>query len=225
MRGMGTASAGGCACRDVRREGQMRLQFATSGGKVPSGVFVWEDGMRNLKVDAVEIELTVGDIAGQEGFDAVVNAANAELQIGGGVAGALHRAAGPGLAEEGRPLAPIRPGQAVITSGHQLPNDYVIHCLGPVYGRDQPEDELLASCYREALRLAEEHDIRSVAFPAISTGAFGYPMEAAARIALRTVAERAPGLMCVRRIRFVLHDDRSLEAHSRILEEVAGELE
>ena len=225
MRGMGTASAGGCACRDVRREGQMRLQFATSGGKVPSGVFVWEDGMRNLKVDAVEIELTVGDIAGQEGFDAVVNAANAELQIGGGVAGALHRAAGPGLAEEGRPLAPIRPGQAVITSGHQLPNDYVIHCLGPVYGRDQPEDELLASCYREALRLAEEHDIRSVAFPAISTGAFGYPMEAAARIALRTIAARAQELMCVRRIRFVLHDDRSLEAHSRILEEVAGELE
>lgn len=180
--------------------------------------------MNELKAGEVTIELVVDDIARQEGFDAVVNAANAELRTGGGVAGALHRAAGPGLAEEGRPLAPIRPGEAVITSGHRLPNDYVIHCLGPVYGRDEPADELLESCYREALRRAEENDVRSIAFPAISTGAFGYPAEPAARIALRTVAGRAAELKSVRRIRFVLYDDRALEVHSRVLEDVAREV-
>lgn len=171
--------------------------------------------------DAV-LELRVGDIARQEGFDAVVNAANAELRTGGGVAGALHRAAGPGLAEEGRPLAPIRPGEAVITSGHDLPNPWVIHCLGPVHGRDHPADELLASCYREALRIAEERGLASVAFPAISTGAFGYPPEDAARVALRTVCEAMPGLGSVRRIRFVLYDERALRIHARALSELGG---
>jgi O-acetyl-ADP-ribose deacetylase (regulator of RNase III) len=179
--------------------------------------------MTKLEVAGVTIELIVGDIARQEGFDAVVNAANAELRSGGGVAGALHRAAGPGLEEEGRPLAPICPGQAVITSGHRLPNAQVIHCLGPVYGRDHPARELLASCYREALRLAEQNALRSVAFPAISTGAFGYPPEEAARVALRTVIERAPELRSVRRIRFVLYDQLSLAVHRRALEELAAQ--
>lgn len=178
--------------------------------------------MRDLTVGGVRIELRVGDIAAQNEFDAVVNAANAELRIGGGVAGALHRAAGPGLEEEARPLAPIRPGQAVITSGHRLPNAYVIHCLGPVYGRDEPADELLASCYREALRLAEEQGITSVAFPALSTGAFGYPLDAAAGVALRTVTDEAAGLESVERIRFVLYDDHALEVHARALSELAA---
>jgi O-acetyl-ADP-ribose deacetylase len=177
--------------------------------------------MTEVRVGDVTVELTVGDIARQDGFDAVVNAANAELRTGGGVAGALHRAAGPGLEEEGRRLAPIAPGQAVITSGHRLPNPYVIHCLGPVYGRDEPSDALLAACYREALRLAEEHRLRSVAFPAISTGAFGFPGDAAARIALGAVVERAPALQSVRRIRFVLYDPTSLAVHERALDEVA----
>lgn len=172
--------------------------------------------MTELQVNGTTIELAVGDIAAQSGFDAVVNAANAELRIGGGVAGALHRAAGPGLEEETRPLAPIRPGEAVITSGHRLPNPHVIHCLGPVYGRDEPADELLASCYREALRMAEENGLRSIAFPAISTGAFGYPMEAAAQIALETVAAEAPRLRAVRSIRFVLYDDNALDVHRRL---------
>lgn len=167
---------------------------------------------------AIDLELVVGDIARQDGFDAVVNAANAELRSGGGVAGALHRAAGPGLEEECRPLAPIRPGDAVITSGHNLPNPWVIHCLGPVYGRDEPADELLASCYREALRLAEEKGLRSVALPAISTGAFGFPTEAAARIALGTVLDEAPGLRTVVRVRFVLYDQAALDLHERVLE-------
>jgi O-acetyl-ADP-ribose deacetylase (regulator of RNase III) len=179
--------------------------------------------MNELRVVGVHIELIVGDIARQPGFDAVVNAANAELRSGGGVAGALHRAAGPGLEEEGRALAPIRPGEAVITSGHRLPNPYVIHCLGPVYGRDEPSAELLASCYREALRLADANALRSLAFPAISTGVFGYPADDAARVALTTVVEQAPGLESVRRVRFVLYDDRSLAAHERALRRIATE--
>jgi len=168
------------------------------------------------------LELTQGDIARQDGFDAVVNAANAYLMPGGGVAGALHRAAGPGLAEEGRPLAPIDPGEAVITTGHNLPNPWVIHCLGPIYGQDRPEDRLLASCYREALRIAEEKGLRSVAFPALSTGAFGYPMEPAARIALTTVLDMAPDLRSVRHVRFVLYGQRDLQVHREVLEELTG---
>lgn len=178
--------------------------------------------MRQHRIGSTTIELVVGDIAAQEGFDAVVNAANAELRSGGGVAGALHRAAGPGLEEETRPLAPIRPGQAVITAGHRLPNPYVIHCLGPVYGVDEPSADLLASCYREALDLAEEGRLRSIAFPAISTGAFGFPIEPAARIALETVAQGAPTLDSLERIRFVLHDGAALQVHARVLEEIAG---
>jgi O-acetyl-ADP-ribose deacetylase len=168
---------------------------------------------------AVDLELVVGDIADQKGFDAVVNAANAELRPGGGVAGALHRAAGPGLEEECRPLAPIRPGEAVITSGHDLPNPWVIHCLGPVHGRDEPADELLASCYRQALRLADDKGLRSIAFPAISTGVFGFPAEPAARIALDTVLVEAAGLRSVERVRFVLYDQAALDLHERVLEE------
>lgn len=173
-------------------------------------------------VDSVTLELIQGDIARQAGIDAVVNAANAELLPGGGVAGAIHRAAGPGLAEECRPLAPIRPGQCVITGGHSLPNPYIIHCLGPVYGTDKPEDELLANCYRRALDLAEQHGLSSVAFPAISTGVFGYPLEEAAEIALRTVIASARGLRSVRRIRFVLFSRRDLEVHERALARLPG---
>ncbi|MGK7368954.1 MAG: macro domain-containing protein, partial [Candidatus Halalkalibacterium sp. M3_1C_030] len=142
--------------------------------------------MHQNTISGITLEIKRGDIASQDDIEAVVNAANAELRTGGGVAGAIHRAAGPGLTEETRPLAPISPGEAVITGGHNLPNNYVIHCLGPVYGRDKPEEELLANCYKNALQLAEDEGIESVAFPAISTGAFGYPTEAAARVALST---------------------------------------
>lgn len=176
----------------------------------------------NMKVNVsgVEIELVRGDITRQEDMDAVVNAANAQLMPGGGVAGAIHRAAGPQLAEECRKYAPIRPGEAVITGAYNLPNRYVIHCLGPRYGIDRPEEELLANCYRNALRLAEEKELESVAFPAISTGAFGYPVEEAARVALRTVMEMAPTLKHVKRVRFVLYSARDLEIHERVLREV-----
>lgn len=119
----------------------------------------------------VTLQLTVGDIADQPDVDAVVNAANAELQRGGGVAGAIHRAAGPGLAEECAPLAPIRPGECVITGGHRLSNPHVIHCLGPIYGADEPAPALLASCYQRALELADGAGIRSVARPIVGAQA------------------------------------------------------
>jgi O-acetyl-ADP-ribose deacetylase (regulator of RNase III) len=172
-------------------------------------------------VGAVTVECVRGDITSQEDVTAIVNAANAELRSGGGVAGAIHRAAGPGLEEEARPLAPIGPGEAVITGGHELPNRYVIHTLGPVYGRDRPEAELLAGCYRNSLALAEEREIESVAFPAISTGIFGYPVEEAARVALQTVVEETQRLDNVRLVRFVLFGEKDFEVHKAVLSEVA----
>jgi len=134
-----------------------------------------------LQIANLELELTQGDIAAQNDVEAVVNAANAELKIGGGVAGALHRKAGPELEKACRPLAPISPGEAVLTKAFKLPNQYVIHTLGPVYGRDKPEAELLEKCYQNSLELAEKNNIKSIAFPAISTGAFGYPIKKAAK--------------------------------------------
>ncbi|MFP3869184.1 MAG: macro domain-containing protein [Desulfobacteraceae bacterium] len=139
------------------------------------------------------------------------------LGWGGGVAGAIHRAAGPGLGKECRPLGPINPGDAVITSGHNLPNQYVIHCLGPVYGFDKPEDKILAKCYRNALQLAEEYKIESIAFPAIPTGAFGYPVEDAAYVAFGTIVEMIPNLKSFKKIRFVLYRARDFEIHEKTL--------
>lgn len=172
-------------------------------------------------VGGVKIEVVQGDITSQGDVEAVVNAANAQLASGGGVAGAIHRAAGPGLYEESQPLAPIEPGEAVITGGHNLPNGHVIHVLGPVYGSDEPAAELLADCYRNALALAEEHGVESIAFPAISTGAFGYPLEEATEVALRTVLDAVEELEHVRLIRFVLFGEEDLEVYERVLSEHA----
>ena len=178
--------------------------------------------MDSARFGEVQLELLVGDIVAQPDVDAIVNAANAQLQIGGGVAGAIHRAAGPGLARECAPMAPIAPGECVISGGHRLPNPHVLHCLGPVYGRDEPADQLLAACYRNALRLADEHGLASLAFPAISTGAFGYPADEAAQVALSTVADTAPDLAGVRLVHFVLFDQRSLDVHRRALDGIVG---
>ncbi len=176
--------------------------------------------LERRKIHGIVIECVTGDIADQPDMDAVVNAANAALRIGGGVAGAIHRAAGPELEQECESLAPISPGEAVITGAHDLPNRYVIHCLGPVYGRDEPADELLAQCYRRAVRLADEKDLQSIAFPAISTGAFGYPSDLAAPIAVRTVAQEASSLASLRRVRFVLYSAAAQTLHEKALDDL-----
>lgn len=178
--------------------------------------------MTEFSHHGVRFECRRGEIADQPDLDAVVNAANAQLMPGGGVAGALHRAAGPGLARACAPLAPIRPGDAVITEACELPNRHVIHCLGPVYGEDHPAEELLASCYRRALQLAEEHDLRSIGFPALSTGIFGYPMAEAARVAFDTLLGMAAELRSVGLIRFVLFAEADRDLHARILTERAA---
>jgi O-acetyl-ADP-ribose deacetylase len=171
-------------------------------------------------VHGVTVECVQGDITSQDDVTAIVNAANAELRSGGGVAGAIHRAAGPELEREARRLAPIRPGEAVITGGHNLPNRYVVHTLGPVYGQDRPEAELLANCYRNSLALAEESEVDSIAFPAISTGVFGYPVEEAAEVAIETVIEETERLEHVRLIRFVLFGEKDFEVHEKALSEI-----
>jgi O-acetyl-ADP-ribose deacetylase len=171
-------------------------------------------------VHGVTVECMQGDITSQDDVTAIVNAANAELRSGGGVAGAIHRAAGPELEREARRLAPIRPGEAVITGGHNLPNRYVVHTLGPVYGQDRPEAELLANCYRNSLALAEESEVDSIAFPAISTGVFGYPVEEAAEVAIETVIEETERLEHVRLIRFVLFGEKDFEVHEKALSEI-----
>jgi O-acetyl-ADP-ribose deacetylase (regulator of RNase III) len=155
---------------------------------------------------AAAIELVEGDITTLD-VDAIVNAANAALAPGGGVCGAIHRAAGPGLAQECAQLlheyGPCHTGQARLTGGHDLAARYVIHAVGPVWqGGAAGEAELLASCYRAALDLAQAYGVASIAFPAISTGIFGYPPDDAARIAVATVRAAAAAHPAIRRIAF-----------------------
>jgi O-acetyl-ADP-ribose deacetylase len=168
------------------------------------------------------VECVQGDITNQPDVDVVVNAANAQLAPGGGVAGAIHRAAGAGLYEECKPLAPIRTGEAVITSGHRLPNAWCIHALGPVYAASSDPRRELASCYREALVRAEEKDLTSIATPALSTGIFGYPVDEAADVALQTVADAAQTLRSVKLVRFVLWGEADCDIHVRALDAVRG---
>lgn len=174
-----------------------------------------------IVIHNIEIEVVKGDIAAQSDLDAVVNAANAELAPGGGVAGAIHGTAGPDLFEECKPLAPISPGEAVITKAYGLPNEYVIHCLGPVYGRDKPEDQLLASCYRNSLKLAEENSIESIGFPGISTGIFGYPKEEAVEVVFNSILPELPEISHLKKIKFVMFGDKDLQLYENKLKEIA----
>ena len=175
----------------------------------------------NTVLQNIEIEVDRGDISNQPELDAVVNAANAELAPGGGVAGAIHSAAGPELYEECRPLAPIAPGNAVITRAYDLPNKYVVHCLGPVYGKDKPEEQLLASCYRNSLKLAEENSLTSIGFPGISTGIFGYPKEKAVEVVFNTILQELPEIKSLKKIKFVLFSDDDLQLYEAKLKEIA----
>jgi len=152
----------------------------------------------------VVLQIRKGDITCQPDVEAIANAANAMLIPGLGVDEAIHKTAGPGLFQEAHPLAPIAPGQAVLTKGYLLPNKYVIHCLGPVFNVDTPHDTLLADCFRNALLICEKQNIKSIAFPAISTGAFGYPPAEAAPVILDAIIKQMPWLNSTQVIRLVL---------------------
>ena len=149
-----------------------------------------------------------------------MNAANRSLLGGGGVDGAIHRAAGPELLAACRKLGGCETGQAKITPGFRLPARYVIHTVGPVWqGGGKGEAELLASCYRESLKLARENDIATIAFPAISTGVYGYPVEPATRIAIREVSHFLENDPSFERVVFVCYDQRTLHVYQRVLKE------
>ena len=176
-----------------------------------------------VEVNESTLELAEGDIT-REQVDAIVNAANSSLLGGGGVDGAFHRAAGPKLVAECRTLGGCETGCAKITRGYGLPAKFVIHAVGPVY-RDGKHDEpaLLGSAYRACLELASEHKLSSIAFPAISTGIYGYPMEQAARIAFRIIIDYVGEHPEITLVRYVLYDARALAIHERVLEEMLAE--
>ena len=177
-----------------------------------------------LVVNKTRLALVQGDIT-QQVTDAIVNAANSGLMGGGGVDGAIHRAGGPAIMEECRRIRDkvgrLPAGQAVITTGGRLKAKYVIHTVGPVWhGGASGEAELLASAYRESLKLAAEKGLKSISFPAISTGAYGYPMEAAARIALETVVDFAEQDSLLKEVAFVLFDSYSFQVYADTLREL-----
>ncbi|MGH3118794.1 MAG: O-acetyl-ADP-ribose deacetylase [Gaiellales bacterium] len=168
-----------------------------------------------------KIRLVVGDITTQE-VDAIVNAANSSLSGGGGVDGAIHRTGGPAVLEECRRIRAtsypdgLPTGDAVATTAGDLPARWVIHTVGPVYDRDRGRSALLASCHARSLQVADELGATSVAFPAISTGVFGYPVDEAAQVAVRTVLDEPPR---VAEVRFVLFDRSTYEVFEAVLRE------
>jgi O-acetyl-ADP-ribose deacetylase len=161
----------------------------------------------------------------KETTEAIVNAANSYLMGGGGVDGAIHRAGGPSILQECKritaKIGQLPPGKAVITTAGRLPAKYVIHTVGPVFrGGQDREPETLASCYRESVSVADDHGIRSIAFPSISTGAFGYPVHLAAAIAIQAVIDVLPGTAHVQQVRFVLFDIHDCTTYVRAAEKL-----
>ncbi|NPV52980.1 MAG: O-acetyl-ADP-ribose deacetylase [Firmicutes bacterium] len=174
-----------------------------------------------IKVNGASLRLVRGDITAQE-TEAIVNAANSSLMGGGGVDGAIHRAGGPQILEECKKIrrekGPCPPGKAVITTGGRLKARYVIHTVGPIWqGGNYGEDQVLANAYQSSLKLAKEHGIRTISFPSISTGAYRFPIERAAKIALSTVKEFLAAEDGFDEVRFVLFSNADL----RVYEEAA----
>jgi O-acetyl-ADP-ribose deacetylase (regulator of RNase III) len=178
-------------------------------------------------VNQARLSIIQGDITHQA-TDAIVNAANSGLMGGGGVDGAIHRAGGPAILEECRKIVArqgrLPTGQAVITTAGNMKAGHVIHTVGPVWhGGSQGEAELLASAYRESLKLAAADNLASVSFPSISTGVYGYPVDKASRIALKTVVSFLKETTSIKEVIFVLFDSRTFEAYAESLREIMGE--
>jgi O-acetyl-ADP-ribose deacetylase (regulator of RNase III) len=170
-------------------------------------------------VDSGFVQLIRGDITRQQ-VDAIVNAANSSLLGGGGVDGAIHRVAGPELLEACRPLGGCRPGEAKITPGFNLPASYVIHTVGPVWhGGHEHEDAVLAKCYRSVMHLAAANRIRSIAFPSISTGAYGFPVHRAAPIALRELHRCLDHFPDIENVRIVCHSADVFRAYEEAMQD------
>ena len=175
--------------------------------------------MKSIEIDNSVLEIKKGDITEQE-TDAVVNAANKRLAPGGGVAGAIHRAAGPELYEECKQLGGCETGDAKITGGYRLPAEFVIHTVGPVYSGSENDEKDLRSSYRRSLEVAVENEIKSVSFPSISTGAFGYPTSEAAEIALDEIKHFLEGNNGIDLVRMVLFSEDDYEIYLEKAEEI-----
>jgi len=171
-------------------------------------------------MDRSRIRILEGDITRQQ-VEAIVNAANNSLLGGGGVDGAIHREAGPDLLEECRKLRGCDTGQAKITSGYRLPARHVIHTVGPIWrGGNNREDQLLASCYRSSLTLARQHRIKTIAFPSISTGAYAFPVDRAAAIALREISEFLKNNAVPEEVCVVCFDRRTFDYYQKALSNI-----
>jgi len=179
------------------------------------------------QVNQAKLAIIQGDIT-RQATDAIVNAANSSLMGGGGVDGAIHRAGGPAILEECKKIVSrqgrLPTGKAVITTAGNMKTRHVIHTVGPIWhGGDQGEAGLLASAYRESLKLAAANNLASISFPSISTGAYGYPVEKAARIALKEVISFLKQTTSIKEVIFVLFDTRTLDAYADALWEIKGE--
>lgn len=176
-----------------------------------------------VSINRSVIEIVQGDITQQE-TEAIGNAANSRLAGGGGVDGAIHRAGGPEIMAELKAKYPqgCPTGSAVITGGGKLKAKYVIHAVGPIYSGSPKDAQLLSNAYRKSLELCSEHRISSISFPSISTGAYGYPVKEASRIALQTVMDYLKEHPEVKLVRFVLFDSKTFEVYKESLKELAG---
>lgn len=175
--------------------------------------------MSTRTINGVTLALLRGTIV-EVRADAIVNAANSGLRGGGGVDGAIHRAAGPTLMQECRKFGGCPTGSAVATSAGQLPAQYVFHAVGPIYSGTKDDEKLLTSAYQSCLDLAEQYGISSIAFPSLSTGAYGYPLRLAAPIALRTIIAHIQKPTSLQRVTIVLFGDEAFQAFERALQDV-----
>jgi len=173
----------------------------------------------SIRIGDTVFELKLGDITAER-TDAIVNAANEMLSPGGGVSGAIHKAAGPGLWEEAKNLGGCKTGEAKITKGYVLKAKYVIHTVGPVYSGRTSDADMLEACYKNSLTLAEKKGLRSIAFPSISTGIFGYPIKSASLVAVKTITSYLKDSPRLELVRMVLFSDNDLVIYEKALGQV-----
>jgi len=178
--------------------------------------------MSTHTINGVTLALMRGNIVEVQ-VDAIVNAANSGLRGGGGVDGAIHRAGGPGIMEACRKIGGCPTGSAVATTAGRLPAKYVFHAVGPIYTGSPDDARLLASAYQSCLDLAEQHQVKSIAFPSLSTGIYGYPLELAAPIALRTIIEHIKRPTSLQQVVIVLFGEASFKVHEKALAEITRE--